>query len=122
MNATTFSLTIIAFITGGGLIALVWLNEFRGRERNAKPPSLPPTMETGWLVENGKSFPDTRYRTIEFGLPAWTPDHLKAIRFARREDAEMFSAEDEDAWRIVEHGWHVFPEPINPQLTTKGNC
>ena len=30
---------------------------------------------------------------------------LRLLRFARRVDAEMFAAEDEDAWRIVEHGF-----------------
>jgi hypothetical protein len=63
------------------------------------------TREVGWLVENGKSGDELRYRTMEQGLAVWTADNLKALRFARREDAEMFSQEDEDAWRIAEHIW-----------------
>ena len=61
--------------------------------------------DSGWLIENGKSGRDLRYRTMEQGLTAWTEDHHKAIRFARRVDAEMFCAEDMDAWRITEHVW-----------------
>ena len=63
-------------------------------------------MQTGWLVENGKEGNELRYRTIhDHGYPAWTEDANKAIRFTRREDAEMFSKEDEDAWRIEEYFW-----------------
>lgn len=57
--------------------------------------------EVGWLVESKIG----TYRTIEGGLPVWTTDPNKAIRFARRADAEMFAAEDEAAWRIAEHVW-----------------
>lgn len=59
--------------------------------------------ETGWLVENGK--PNTEYRYLDETGIYWTADVNKAIRFARREDAEMFAAGDEEAWRIVEHMW-----------------
>lgn len=59
----------------------------------------------GWLIENGKSGDELRYRNMEQGLPTWTADHNEALRFARRVDAEKFAAEDEAAWCIVEHGW-----------------
>jgi hypothetical protein len=65
----------------------------------------PVTTEYGWLVENGRDVPDLRYRTMTAEGITWTDDHNKAIRFARRADAEMFAAEDEDAWRIVQHAW-----------------
>ena len=61
--------------------------------------------DSGWLIENGKAGHELRYRTMEQGFTAWTEDHQKAIRFARREDAEMFCAEDMEAWRIAEHVW-----------------
>lgn len=61
--------------------------------------------ESGWLVENGEDAPQIMYRTIEQGLPVWTADPNKAIRFARRADAEMFCAEDNEAWRVAEHIW-----------------
>lgn len=62
--------------------------------------------ETGWLVENGKPVPQLRYRYFDdTGCVDWTDDHNKALRFSRRVDAEQFSANDDDAWRIVEHTW-----------------
>ena len=64
-----------------------------------------------WLVEDGSG---RRYRTMEQGLIVWTDDPLKAIRFARRADAELFAAEDDQAWRIVEHG---FIDVATPAVT-----
>jgi len=61
--------------------------------------------EYGWVVENGKQGEELRYRTMEQGMIIWTADHNEALRFCRREDAERFAAEDEEAWRIAEHGW-----------------
>ena len=65
--------------------------------------------ETGWLIENGKdSGKGLAYRFMnneKGGIPDWTEDHNKALRFARREDAEQFAHHDEDAWCIVEHAW-----------------
>lgn len=62
--------------------------------------------EYGWLVEDSRNHPSgIRYRTWgDFG-PEWTNDPNKALRFARRQDAEMFARDDEDAWHIVEHMW-----------------
>jgi hypothetical protein len=63
-------------------------------------------IATGWLIENGKKQGEgLAYRFMDQGIPNWTPDHMQALRFARREDAEQFSAEDEEAMRIVEHAW-----------------
>lgn len=63
------------------------------------------TREVGWLVEDGGTLARPRYRTMDQTGIHWTEDHNKAIRFARRADAEMFAAGDEDAWRITEHMW-----------------
>lgn len=65
-----------------------------------------PDAEYGWLVEDSRNHPSgIRYRTWgDFG-PEWTNDPSKALRFARRQDAEMFARDDEDAWHIVEHMW-----------------
>jgi len=60
-----------------------------------------------WLIENGKDGEDIRYRGWAEGWPYWVKDPYKALWFVRREDAEAISAEDEDAWRIVEHGFEV---------------
>jgi hypothetical protein len=59
----------------------------------------------GWLIENGKKGEELRYRTMEQGMFVWTPDHDKALRFCRREDAERVAEEDEQAERICQHGW-----------------
>ncbi|MGH8028045.1 MAG: hypothetical protein ACREO0_15100 [Pseudoxanthomonas sp.] len=76
----------------------------------------------GWLIENGKSVPNLRYRTMEGGLIGWTEDANTALRFARRIDAENFAQEDEDAWRIVEHGWHTSPAVAVPVEGEPATC
>lgn len=61
-------------------------------------------QEYGWLVEREiNGIP--HWRTIDRGFITWTTDSVKAIRFCRREDAEMFAFEDEDAERITDHIW-----------------
>lgn len=79
-------------------------------------PDQAPKDQTGWLVESGGNVP--RYRTMDASGIQWTDDPNKAIRFARRGDAEMFAAGDEDAWLLVEHMWcssHELPaEPVAP--------
>lgn len=64
--------------------------------------------ETGWLIE--KDDPPV-YHLIKYDFDYdehWTPDVNKALRFARREDAQAYS--DHIGWtsppvRIVEHMW-----------------
>lgn len=66
-----------------------------------------PALETGWIVSNAS---DTAWRTYVNGLPDWTTDQSQALRYARRVDAELAHAEDEDAWSIrrytIEAGAH----------------
>ena len=62
-------------------------------------------IKNAWLIENGKDGDEIRYRGWGDWGPIWVSDPYKALWFVRREDAEKFSAEDEDAWRIVEHGF-----------------
>lgn len=46
-------------------------------------------METGWLIE--KHFDGVvHYVSIEFGIIFYTAEHVAALRFARRTDAEKF--------------------------------
>ncbi len=59
-------------------------------------------METEWLVENGKVGSELRYRTMKQGSIVWTIDVNEALRFVSRVDAEKFSEEDEEAWKIEE--------------------
>lgn len=59
---------------------------------------IPPEVTCkGFVIGNGDG---SAYRTLEQGVPVWTPDREKALHFARRRDAELFCAEDEDAWHI----------------------
>lgn len=52
----------------------------------------------GYIVSNGAR---DRFRCWGQLGPEWTEDRDAALRFARRQDADAFAAEDEDAWAIV---------------------
>lgn len=72
--------------------------------RRAATVKAVPSEALAWVIETGDvSAP--LYRTIECGMYEWTRSHMKAIRFARRDDAEMFAAEDSDPIRICQHAW-----------------
>uniref|UniRef100_A0A6M3KEK7 Uncharacterized protein n=1 Tax=viral metagenome TaxID=1070528 RepID=A0A6M3KEK7_9ZZZZ len=60
-----------------------------------------------WLIENGEAGDAIQYRSWKHGWPCWVSDPYKALWFVRREDAELISEEDEDAWCIVEHGFEM---------------
>jgi len=54
-----------------------------------------------WAVTDNAEPP--HYRMLDaVGCPGWTDDVDAALWFARRQDAESFAREDEDAWRIIE--------------------
>lgn len=73
----------------------------------------------GYVVDNGKEGADKRYRCMnQYGLVDWTPDQDKGLRFARREDAESFSREDEDAWCITPYVPPVSPQRSDPMQIT----
>ena len=63
--------------------------------------------EYAWLVERPGANGPLYHSVTETGVYDWTPDVNKALRFARRVDADsvagMFLMET-DA-RAVEHGW-----------------
>ena len=64
-------------------------------------PSTP--SETGWLLEkmhDGQVW----YVTVD-DLLTWTDDPLKALRLARRTDAELLSTLIDDCEKIAEHEW-----------------
>lgn len=75
-------------------------------QEQASPSATLPRDETAWLVENAKN----EYLYYD-GFFQWTPDVNKALRFARRADAEMVAAEGEDAWYVREHMWCAPPAP-----------
>lgn len=58
-------------------------------------------VAVGWIVANEN---EDRFRMWSDVGPDWTTDRDKALRFARRRDAEAFCADDEDAWKILPHG------------------
>lgn len=66
--------------------------------------------ERGWLLEKG-SGSTPQYAMVDNGMLAWTKpgDHGKALRLARKEDADALAEIMEDADRIVEHAWHDEP-------------
>ncbi len=66
----------------------------------------------GWIVADGQG---ERWRMWGDSGPEWTADRSKALRFARRDDAEAFAANDEDAWSIQPYGVAPTP-PSNPLL------
>ena len=72
------------------------------------PEASEPVMESGWVIELGRS------QTCEpeyWAGNGWTKDNLRAIRFARKVDAErVANGFDDDPvpeipYRIAEHGW-----------------
>lgn len=69
------------------------------------PASTAPVVsdESGWLLEkmhNG----NVHYIAADYML-RWTDDPNKALRLARREDAEALTTIVEDCEKIAEHGW-----------------
>ena len=54
---------------------------------------------SGWIMGDSEG---RRWRGWGNYGPTWQTDPMKAIRFARREDAEAVFAEDEDAWTVIE--------------------
>lgn len=66
--------------------------------------------ENGWLIEAAESEAcEPLYWAGSFGdeRDRWTKDHLVAVRFCRRVDAERVAAGVLDGYqvRICEHGW-----------------
>ena len=61
-------------------------------------------MSVAWLIEHGEN--PAKYLSVENEQYKWTEDVDKAIRFCRREDAEMIGEIVlEDCDRICDHMW-----------------
>lgn len=81
----------------------------------AAPPTSAPAdvvSALGWIVGSGDG---RRWRRWGDTGPEWTEDREKAVRYARREDAESVHREDEDVWQIIpysgapeKHEWRVY--------------
>ena len=68
------------------------------------------TVETGWLIEHQDTSKGVRYMTLRYDVPGfWTEDSLKALRFARKQDAddflEYFAPIEGEMDKAVEHQW-----------------
>jgi hypothetical protein len=61
--------------------------------------------ESGWCLEKGSAFDPLYLHASENGILDWTPENAKALRFARRADAESMVSIVEDADRVAEHIW-----------------
>lgn len=63
------------------------------------------TAESGWVIEQGASEPCAPLYWI--GSGAWVSNHMEAIRFARKVDAEQAALMMLDGInvRIAEHIW-----------------
>lgn len=72
-------------------------------------PAETPSSEAGWLIEDADSRASKpAYLSFSGRVVEWVLDHNKAIRFARREDAEAFALMwngTVDGLRIAEHQW-----------------
>lgn len=70
--------------------------------------------ETAWLIERREPNPEYLYVVDWFDFH-WTTDSLKAIRFARREDAEqMLRMTETEVCFAVEHEWGLLENEALP--------
>lgn len=70
--------------------------ELDKRKRSPEPAE----NDGPFVVADGGSHGEHRYRCWRDDGPGWTLDTDEALQFARRKDAEAFCREDEDAWFI----------------------
>lgn len=83
----------------------------RMQEQEAADRAAAHRTEFAWLIEKGSGTDLRYYAPIEPG--EWTADHMKAYRFARKEDAEAIQFRHVThghlpvlGTRVCEHGWH----------------
>jgi len=65
-------------------------------ERLSHPCKSGEGADAGWIVGNNIG----QWRTFDSFGWAWTDRRDLAVRYARREDAELCHGEDEDSWRV----------------------
>lgn len=72
-----------------------------------------------WLIERSSVGGALWYLTVHKDLFDWTHDSTQAIRFARRQDAEMVARViGDEVSRVAEHGWYL--PPVQPIHETEG--
>jgi len=85
------------------------VNQWNEKCRTAAPtPPSADVDETGWLIE--KDDPPVYHLVTDDFDEHWTPDASKALRFARRDDAQAYV--DHVGWtsppvRVAEHMWPI---------------
>jgi hypothetical protein len=90
-----------------------WLVPTRDCDCEPSPAAVPaspaetPKYESGWVIEHGAS--EVSRPRYWGGVHGWTFENLKAVRFAREEDARSIAESMDDGvpdnYRIAEHGW-----------------
>ena len=76
--------------------------------------------ETGWLLEKQDKGANWFIGVIN-GMLEWTTDPNKALRLARRDDAEAIATICEDAEKISEHLWPDMTTPNCGRPCVQGN-
>ena len=61
-------------------------------------------IETGWLLER-RSGCKIEWIYLEHGIWGWTEDSVRALRLARRVDANAIAELIEDVEYVTEHQW-----------------
>lgn len=76
------------------------------------------TDEAAWVIEGAWS--ETSRPDYWVGSSAWSTDHMKALRFARKRDAQQAADLMLDGinYRICEHVWIGSPTPSGPSVHT----
>lgn len=80
--------------------------KYHGYSGPCPKPPLPkkPPPEFAWVIERGDSQPSAP--TYWSGPDQWSQDHLDAVRFSRKQDAERVACRLGQGYhRIAEHGW-----------------
>jgi hypothetical protein len=78
---------------------------------NSNAAETAANSESAWLVEKTvNGFPHYLYASC-LGLFEWTPVNSKAMRFSRREDADMICNVVEDAEKVAQHVWTDAEDP-----------
>lgn len=93
--------------TQGGNISLDNYEAFMaGRQSRTKPEGVD-IAEGGWVIELAAS--PVSSPNYWAGSSLWVPDHMKAIRFARKKDAQQAADFMLDGMkiRICEHAWNL---------------
>lgn len=69
--------------------------------------------ETAWLIEiPGSDVVGPMYHQLEYD-DEWTPDANKALRFARRQDAQAYI--DYTGWTVPKPVEHMWCDPAPPR-------